>query len=446
MDLTIWEPEFKIDIKNKSVRCSMNKVIEKFGEYIYKKAGEDPKTAREILTSVYSLSGLQAKYFPSKALMPSRQYMMWVSAKSITTPLRRPERAAIVSIFTPCEILHAAGIVPMFPEGLSCYLAASASERYFVELAEKNGVPESLCSYHKILIGLVESGVMPKPLFILNTTLACDANQLSFRRAAEYFKIPRYVIDVPMSSDEKSAEYVENQLREIWEKIKDFSEEKNPDENLRAAAERSRRTIDNYKKYLDLRASRYISDEMTSEMLSVFAMHVLLGTRESEEYTRRLCEDTAKKPEGFRGKRILWVHSLPYWQDSLREIFNFNERCEIISCDMTFDSLETGDTENPFAFMAKRTVSCSFNGGWERRSELCRELAEKMHADGIIYFCHWGCKQTMGACVLAKKNFERSGFPTLILDGDGCDRRNISDGQMVTRVTAFLEQLESGGK
>lgn len=424
----------------------MNKAIEKFGEYIYKKAGENPKAARDILAGVYSLSGFQARYFPSKALMPSRQFMMWVSAKSITSPLRNPQRAAIVSIFTLCEILHGAGIEPMFPEGLSCYLAASASEQYFIRLAEKNGVPESLCSYHKILIGLVESGVMPKPLFILNTTLACDANQLSFRRAAEYFNIPHYVIDVPMKSDAESERYVESQLRDIWEKIKYLAGEKEPDEKLKTSVERSRRTIDNYKRYLSLRAGRYISDEMTSEMLSVFAMHVLLGTGESEEYTRRLCGDAEKKPLGFKGKRILWVHALPYWQDSMREIFNFNERCEIIACDMTFDSMEAGSTENPFAFMARRTVSCSFNGSWERRSEKCLDLAKKLRADGIIYFCHWGCKQTMGACALSKELFEKNGIPTLILDGDGCDRRNISDGQMVTRVTAFLEQLERGGR
>ena len=35
-----------------------------------------------------------------------------------------------------------------------------------------------------------------------------------------------------------------------------------------------------------------------------------------------------------------------------------------------------------------------------------------------------------------------AGLPTLVLDGDGCDSRNVADGQMVTRVGAFLEQLE----
>jgi len=30
----------------------------------------------------------------------------------------------------------------------------------------------------------------------------------------------------------------------------------------------------------------------------------------------------------------------------------------------------------------------------------------------------------------------------LVLDGDGCDRDNINDGQMKTRLKAFLEMLE----
>ncbi|MCI2196671.1 MAG: 2-hydroxyacyl-CoA dehydratase family protein [Eubacterium sp.] len=32
------------------------------------------------------------------------------------------------------------------------------------------------------------------------------------------------------------------------------------------------------------------------------------------------------------------------------------------------------------------------------------------------------------------------------MDGDGCDPRNIQDGQMVTRVQAFIEQLEARKK
>lgn len=420
----------------------MNSLIEKFGKYIYKKASSDPVHVRKLLCSVYTLAGFQARYLPSKALMPSRQYMAYVAAKSITKPLRHPERAAIVSIFTPCEMLHSLGIETMFPEGLSCYLAASASERFFIEKAEQCGAPESLCSYHKVLIGLVESGVMPKPLFVLNTTLACDANQLSFRKAAEFFDIPHFVIDVPNDTGKDAQEYVERQLKEIWEEIKKLVASEDAQKRLQDCIAKSKQTVSLYKEYLDLRAERSVSDEMTSEMLSVFAMHVLLGKDDALEYVKRLVDDTRKQPKQFKGKRIMWVHAMPYWQDSLREVLNFNDRCEIVGCDMTFDSLEGCEETDEFSYMAARTLKCSFNGSWERRAEKVRQYAQMMHADGIIYFCHWGCKQTMCACVLAKKMFESSSLPTLILDGDGCDTANISDGQMLTRVQAFIEQLE----
>ena len=35
-------------------------------------------------------------------------------------------------------------------------------------------------------------------------------------------------------------------------------------------------------------------------------------------------------------------------------------------------------------------------------------------------------------------------IPTLILDGDGIDKRNSHDGQIKTRLEAFLEMLGAG--
>ena len=59
-----------------------------------------------------------------------------------------------------------------------------------------------------------------------------------------------------------------------------------------------------------------------------------------------------------------------------------------------------------------------------------------------MYFCHWGCKQTSGAAQLVKRRLEAAGFPTLVLDGDGCDSGNVNDGQMVTRPRPFWSLLE----
>jgi benzoyl-CoA reductase/2-hydroxyglutaryl-CoA dehydratase subunit BcrC/BadD/HgdB len=92
--------------------------------------------------------------------------------------------------------------------------------------------------------------------------------------------------------------------------------------------------------------------------------------------------------------------------------------------------------------MARRVVETSFNGPAQRRIDSALQQAKAARADGVVVFCHWGCKQTLGLSQLAKQTMEANGLPTLVLDGDGCDARNVADGQMITRVNAFLEQLE----
>ena len=65
-------------------------------------------------------------------------------------------------------------------------------------------------------------------------------------------------------------------------------------------------------------------------------------------------------------------------------------------------------------------------------------------SDGAVLFAHWGCKGTIGASSLIKQSLEKTGLPTMILDGDGCNPANTSDGQVSTRLQAFVEMLEKG--
>ena len=416
--------------------------IEALGRLISRQAAGHPGRARALLRTAYTLVGVQMKHFPPKNVFPARCAMQGDTARSMAAALGRPGQAACVNIFLPCEVLHALNIPPVLPEGLSCYLVSTAAERVFVEAAEERGVPESYCSYHKILLGLAETGVMARPRFILNTSLACDANQLTFRRLAEFWDVPHFTVDVPYAPSKESVAQVAEQLRAMAAFVQAHRGRPLDEDALRAAVARSRATVEGYHRYLSLRAERSLSDEMTSEMLSVFATHSMLGSPEALRYTEQLCAQVAALPEGRRGKRILWLHTLPHWQDSLRALLNFRPDVEIVGCDMALDADVLPEPERPYESMARRLVCSSFNGGAERRAERAAELARLLRADGAVYFCHWGCKQTSGAAQLVKRRLEAAGFPTLVLDGDGCDSGNVNDGQMVTRLQAFLELLE----
>ncbi len=422
----------------------VNKAIETFGNHMYKSVQSNPKKALKELTFVLNAAALGPKYFPTKLLLPARQYMQWTASDASMLPLKYPERSAIVSLYLPCEILHAMGIYQIFPEALACYLAAAQSERAFIETAENNGLPKTLCSYHKSFIGMAESGVLPKPKFIINTSLACDVNHLSFRRAADFYQVPHFMIDVPSEYNEKNLVYVERQLRDMTAFIEEHTGAKLDEEKLNEVINRSKNTIRNFRKLVELRSERFLSDEMTSHMLSVFATHVMLGTKEAEKYSSDMIEQLSACPKEYKGVRLLWVHTLPYWQNALRDLINFTERGEIVACDMTLDAIDVNlEEENPYRFMADRLLRNIVNGSGERRINAVLKYAKELKADGVIWYCHWGCKQTAGNSAMAKELLEKNGFPTLVLDGDGCNPQNVNDGQTVTRMEAFLELLEN---
>ena len=133
----------------------------------------------------------------------------------------------------------------------------------------------------------------------------------------------------------------------------------------------------------------------------------------------------------------------------MKQIFNYKEDPRIVLTEMCYDTLigkpgeEDPGRRDPYRMMAERTVYNSFNGPVSRRAEKALEMAKTVEPDGVILFCHWGCKETCGGSALIRDALEAAGYPVLVINGDGVDRRNSSDGQIGTRIEAFLEMLET---
>ncbi len=422
----------------------MPDIVETVGRLITDQTAHSPQNARRILEAAYGWVSLGALDKLPSYKSAEKRYNAEI-ARTITHALMHPQDCAIVNIFMPCEILRAMDITPMYPEGISAYVANTACANTFAEAAEARNVPESLCSYHKVMIGMAESGVLPAPALITNTTLTCDANQVSFRRLAQRYDVPHYVIDVPHRISEESVRYVADQLIEMTALIEEVTGKHLDSNKLSAILERSAKTITTLKQYQKLRAHVTIPTTSTGELLAMMATHFGLGSKAALRYAEDLLSiakraqpaTTSQKP------RIFWMHTLPNWQMSMRAIFDGQDAsCELVGTDLMLDYPEEADPSRPFETLARRIVYTCFNGPGKRRVESALNYALELNIDGAIIFCHWGCKQTLGISQLAKHAFEDHNIPVLILDGDGCDPRNVADGQMITRVNAFLEQLE----
>ena len=331
------------------------KIIETYGNYIEKWSNENPDRARWLLKNGWKAQNLKFRFAPDKRLMPAEQYLARLMMDTMIRPLERPEESAIVSIFTPCEILQEAGLHPYNVEGFSCYLSASKAERAFLQQAENTGISETLCSYHKTFIGAAQKKVLPKPKCIVYTNLTCDANLLTFKKLAKMYDVPIFAIDVPMQQNEDNVQYVADQLRKLKDFIEECTGKKITDETLTERLRRSKRTLEKFAQYEKESADRYIPADLVTPLYAGMTNNLLLGTEEEETYVDRLLNDVKKAP-AKKGKKIYWMHTIPFWSDAVKNELCFQEKAQIVGCELSRVCEPDFDPEKPYEAMARRMV------------------------------------------------------------------------------------------
>lgn len=433
------------------------------GSWVDRSLPHEPERARRLLETTYSLVGAAGRLRIGASVPMATERYNGVIASTVARGLRHPEDSVLVNIFMPCEPLRALSATPLFPEAISVYLANTCCATPFAQAAEDHDVPETFCSYHKVMIGMAETGVLPKPKAIVNTTLACDANQVSFAHLAKRWNAPHLVVDVPNASGEEAVRDVAGQLRRTVAALEEILGRSFDEERLRKVMGASAKTVSVVRAFRRLRGEATLPMTTTGELCLVIATHCMLGHPASLRFANEMLSalggsggarrsrkaaanggvTASARGASCRVPRIFWIHTLPNWQMSMRGVFDGAVSAELVGCDLSYESLALPDPEHPFESLARRIVESSNNGAAERRIQCALESAKQARADGAVLFCHWGCKQTMGLSALAKEEFEREGIPVLVLDGDGCDPRNVADGQMITRTNAFLEAVRS---
>lgn len=411
-----------------------------FGNLVDQWSQTSPRRAQWLLKTGWALQDLRYRLLPERQLMPADRYLARMMMDMMLKPLRDPEHSAVVSIFTPCELLQEVGLHPYNVESFSSYLSASRAERGFLQQAENNGISETLCSYHKTFIGAAERGLLPKPRCVVYTNLTCDANLVTFRNMAAFYGVPSFAIDVPMQQNEENVAYVAEQLRETAAFLEHCTGHPIDEERLKERLRHSKQTLENYERFQQLRAGKYVPNDLVTPMFAGLCNNVFLGTKEQERYTEMLLRDVARA-EPASGKRIYWMHTIPFWSDAVKDTLCLQRSAQIVGCDLAEVCRPDFDPERPYEAMAYRMVYNSLNGSVTRRIERGIDCAKRVNADGAVWFCHWGCKHTLGGAQLAKRRFEQQGIPLLILNGDGCDRSHGGEGQTATRMGAFLEMI-----
>ena len=417
-------------------------IISKYAKLIKKRAAANPAAAFQLLRlGLLYESKRVSRLSPEK--VPRAYTKLNVTAIDfVRETMRHPEKAVCVNLFAPAELLQCFDLKPLSVECFSAFMSAFLIDDFFIDHAELAGMSDTLCSYHKNFAGVLATGVFPKPKMALTTTIACDCNVNTFQYLQKKLGVPAKVIDVPYEDTPENREYVVEQLKEL---ISYFEQETGipyQEEKLKEVLERENQCIALQREYMELQARKYYPSSLTLQLFKLFASHLFPGSPQALEYYKLLVEDIKTYPDSDPVK-IFWVHVMPFYQKSLQNWFNFNPEYQVVGMDFDLDNMSPLDVDHPLEALAGKLINNIFNGPYDRKAQRIRDALQWMKPEGIIHFCHWGCKQSAGGVMELKNAISDLDIPMLILDGDGLDRRKTPDGQIKTRTEAFLELLQN---
>ncbi len=416
-------------------------LVTTYGNLIKRTAPNHPRAACRMILAGLALEKFRAGHLADKKIPAAYKYLNTYALDEVRHAIHEPERAVWANLFAPVEILQCFDVHTLSIECLSSFLSGFTIEDYFLDYAENEGIAPTLCSYHRNFIGAIDSGVIPPAAYAVTTSIICDGNTNTFRYLGAKHHIPTFLLDIPDRYTPEAEAYVVGQLTALIGELEErFGKKLDPD-RLSQTLIRENESKAIYERTLKMMRTKAYPSTMTLQMFMLFANHVDIGTPEILEFYRRMEAEVAAAPD-FDGINVFWVHLLPYYQETLQSYLNLNPDYQIQGMEMGLDYREPLDPARPLESLAKKMICNISNGSYERKAELVQEIAKELSPDGVINFCHWGCKQSSGGAMILKEKMQEIDIPFLVLDGDGMDRRNSSDGQIRTRLEAFLEMID----
>ncbi len=350
-------------------------------------------------------------------------------------------------VSAPFDLLGAMGVTSCFVEFVGGILASTGMEGLFLEEAEQRGFGRDTCAYHRAVIGAAHKELMPEPDFLVGTSIPCTGGIATVENLARHFNKDLFVLNVPQPDNPAGVDYLAGQLKELCGFVSDHTGQPLDEDQLRRTMDLSNQTSALMAEVYHL--AGHMPSPTRSKELSNFGivMPLLFGREETVEVARAFHDLYAQRIEEMSSGdvreriRLMWLQNRIQFKQPLIDWLEKEHAAVIVSDELNHVTWDPIDMDDPWRGMARRAISICLNGTVERRVGLLQDLARQSRVHGAINPCHWGCRQATGARGLVADGLKSIGVPVLSLEVDCVDARNFSEGQMRTRLEAFLELL-----
>ncbi|MBU0496305.1 MAG: 2-hydroxyacyl-CoA dehydratase family protein [Chloroflexi bacterium] len=364
----------------------------------------------------------------------------------------------------PAEILRAMGFLVYFPETHSAMLGSTRMATDLIRHANALGYSPEICSYLTADIGAYVQGVTPltKPFGIervpradvlMYNTNQCRDVQDWFAWYAREFDAPLLGVHTHRGVGEVTDDHVlsiARQMEELVEPLEQVAGRPFDMDEFKEVVALSRACSDIWKEVLDTAAAAPSPVTFFDGTTLMGPAVVGRGTQEALDVFEVLLAELKERVENHEGAvagerfRIYW-EGMPVW-GRLRahsELFASRGACVLASTYCNSWIFSALDPADPFTSMARAYTELFIVRSDEAKEAYIERMLDFFQIDGIIYHNARTCPNNSNSRYgMPQRLTEKTGVPSLIIDGDLNDLRCLSDEQTQTNVEAFMEQLE----
>lgn len=364
----------------------------------------------------------------------------------------------------PAELLRSFGFEVYFPENHGALLGATRTAMDVIPEAIKSGYSGHVCSYTTADIGAYlkketplqkHYGMkgIPKPDIIAYNTNQCREVQDWFQFFADEFKCPIVGITPPRYIDEVSQDDVDlvvKQFKNMIPACEQASGQKFDLDKFKETVRLSKEATLLWQKVLKTSTALNAPLSFFDGTIHMGPIVVLRGTQIAKDYYTLLLnelEDNVKNNKAFLPEaktRIFW-EGMPIWGKlrMLSDLFTSNGSAVVASTYCSSWVFDKFDENNPWESTARAYTEIFINRSEKAKMKMLANWFKEYKIDGIVYHDSKTCFNNSNAKFgMPQRLKEITGVPALVIEGDLCDLRFFSEGQSITKIETFLEQLE----
>jgi len=361
------------------------------------------------------------------------------------------------------EIFAAMDLVPVGVEILNTMtMTLEEGLNEYLDLAVERGLPDTMCSAQRGVVGLLEAGLLEKPDLLVNGALGgCDPNSKIFEYMSEKFDIPALYLDVPYYHDKRAIEYYTNGYKKVVEALEEMTGNKLDEDRLREVCDLTNQAtelimeINELKKHVPNPVPNYYN------MNHLAAKLQMVGTPSAVKFYEvalEVCKDRLKNGQHAMPEekiRFMMMYTSIYFDNSLHSWLQEEMGVSYIM-DMLiyYDSYPYIDTKNIDTMlgglalgMLNLPMTRQLKGSWDMPSNLLEDTlyyVEAYKGDCLVFTGHTACKQVWPIYrLIADEVKKRLGVPSLRMEGDGWDSRITSIDLFKEQLTDFFEIISS---